>query len=67
MEMPMVKPKTDVKISVDDNDSLIDVIKKVIKALKRAGKDKQSREFQRAACNGERDFMDVVREFVTIQ
>ena len=65
--MTMDKPKTDVKISVDENDSLIDVMKKVIKALRYAGKEKISCEFQRTACSSGRDFMEVVKEYVAIQ
>ena len=65
--MTMDKPKTNVKISVEETDSLTDVMKKVIKALRFDGKDKVSCEFQRAACSGGRDFMEVVKEYVTIQ
>lgn len=67
MDMAMAKPKTNVKISVDVDDSFIDVMKKVIKALRFAGKEKMSCEFQKTVCSGSRDFMDVVKEYVTIQ
>jgi hypothetical protein len=69
MEMTMAKPKTNVKISVDEDDSLIDVMKKVIKALRHAGKDKVSSDFQRAVCSGggDTDFMKVVNEYVIVE
>ena len=67
MDMAMEKPKTNVEISVDENDSLIDVMKKVIKALRFAGKEKMSCEFQKTVCSGSRDFMEVVKEYVIIE
>ena len=65
--MMIAEPKTNVKISVYDNDSLIDVMKKTVRALRVANKKKESEEFQREATSGRKDFMDVVREWVIIE
>jgi len=65
--MMTVEAKTSVKISVDKEDDFIDVMKKTVRALRVAGRKKESEDFQREATTGGKDFMDVVREWVIIE
>ena len=65
--MMTAEPKTNVKVSVDEGDSLIDVMKKTIRALRISGTAQESQDFQREVTSGHKNFMEVVKEWVTIE
>ena len=58
--------KTGVTVVLYGDTSVTNVIKKTIKALRRANRNKDADKFQKEVCSGKRPFMEVVTEYVDI-
>jgi len=59
--------KTNVNIALDGDASVRNVISQTVKALKRANMNLEAENFQREVCNGEKPYMEVVKEYVTLK
>lgn len=58
--------KTNVKVMLDENDSIRYTITQTVKALRWAGKDKEACEFQRDVVSGRKSVRQVVKDYVIL-
>ena len=66
MKTTTITAKTDVKVNFNEDYTTKGVIKTTIRALRRAGKDKEACLFQRELCSTRTKLLDVVAKYVTI-
>ena len=60
------EPKTQVKVNISTEDKPIDILKNTIRALRISGKEKASQKFQQEVTSGNKELMEVVKEWVII-
>jgi hypothetical protein len=58
--------KTELKVSLDDDKTVGGIVRKVVKALRHAGKGKLAESFQRDVFSNDKGLMAAVQEYVVI-